>query len=159
MSKIFGYYSNDVDRFWYDSSNVKYSECIDHDNAKKTLYVLFNNGKLYKYTDVNVQDYLLFREDASQGKALNKYIKARGYSFECISEINVEKVNEELSFRNEGGVYLEVSDSKLILYNCKDEILYQSQFDVTENMKEMAEEILKSIGVKISWERRTTWAL
>ena len=158
MSKIFGYYSNDVDRFWYDSSNVKYSECIDHDNAKKTLYILFNSGKLYKYTDVNVQDYLLFREDSSQGKALNKYIKARGYQFESVGEIDMAKLEEELDFRNGGGVYLEVVESKLRMYNCKDELLYESPCEVTDEMKDMAEGILKSIGVKISWERRTSWA-
>ena len=44
MSKVFNLYTkdsdgNDIDRTWYQSSNIKYSECVDHDNELKTLRV------------------------------------------------------------------------------------------------------------------------
>ena len=79
MAKMFNYYANDVDHTWYDSSNIKYSECIDKENSLKTLKVVFNNGSQYEYRGVDVNDYLMFREDMSQGKALCKYIKSKGY--------------------------------------------------------------------------------
>ena len=47
MSKIFNLYTvkngKDVDRTWYQSSNIKYSECIDNDNSllfEETLFIL-----------------------------------------------------------------------------------------------------------------------
>ena len=87
MSKIFNLYTKnkdgiDVDRTWYQSSNIKYSECLDYDNRLKTLKVVFNNGTQYEYKNVNSQDYLLFRDASSQGKALNEYIKPKGYEYE-----------------------------------------------------------------------------
>ena len=82
MSKIFNYYSKDVDKCWYNSSNIKYSECIDKDGELKTVKIVFANGTQYQYNKVNVQDYLLFRENTSQGKALNKFIKSKGYEYE-----------------------------------------------------------------------------
>ena len=54
MSKIFNYYSDKVDHTWYNSSNIVYSECIDHDDALKTLKVVFANGTQYAYYDVDV---------------------------------------------------------------------------------------------------------
>lgn len=75
MSKILSCYKNNLDKAWYNSSNIVYSECIDHKDELKTVNVVFKNGSEYSYLDVEVQDYLMFREDASQGKALNKILK------------------------------------------------------------------------------------
>ena len=74
MSKLFNYYADDVDKTWYNSSNIKYSECIDKDGELKTLNIVFSNGTQYQYSGLTVQDYLLFRDSDSQGKALNKII-------------------------------------------------------------------------------------
>lgn len=79
MSKITGFYKDGVDKAWYDSSNVVYSECIDNENDFKTLFITFKGGKTYKYSKVDVNDYLLFREDSSQGKCFNRIIK----KYEC----------------------------------------------------------------------------
>ena len=95
MSKIISYYKEDLDKCWYNSSNVVYSECKDHDNALKEVNVVFKNGNEYVYHDVTVQDYLMFREDASQGKALNKFIKK--YEFTRKEEKrDLELLKEEL---------------------------------------------------------------
>ena len=94
MSKIYNLYENEVDKTWYDSSNVIYSECDDVQDGLKVLRVTFKNGRTYKYSDVNVNDYLLFRESLSQGKALNKYIKQ--YANERVSDLDVEGLMEEL---------------------------------------------------------------
>ena len=106
MSKIFNFYANDVDKTWYQSSNIKFSECIDHDNDLKTLKVVFNNGTQYQYNKVDVRDYLLFREAASQGKALNESIKAKGYEYEKLEDVDTKTLEDELNFRMEGGVFV-----------------------------------------------------
>ena len=75
MGKIISIYKDNIDKVWYNSSNIAYSECLDRKDALKEVKVVFKNGTAYTYSDVAVQDYLMFREDASQGKALNQFIK------------------------------------------------------------------------------------
>ena len=79
MSKICTIYKDSVDKAWFNSSNIVYSECIDKKDELKEVNVVFKNGTEYTYLDVAVQDYLMFREDASQGKALNKFLKKYDY--------------------------------------------------------------------------------
>lgn len=74
MSVVLNVYKDEVDYTWYDSSNILYSECYDKNNDLKSLKVVFKGGRSYLYEKINVNDYLLFRSDLSQGKALNKYI-------------------------------------------------------------------------------------
>jgi len=80
MSKLYNLYENDLDKVWYDSSNILYSECDDKENQLKTVRVTFKNGATYQYKDVAVNDYLMFRESLSTGKAFIQYIKK--YDFE-----------------------------------------------------------------------------
>lgn len=74
MSAILNIYKDNVDYTWYDSSNILYSECYDKDNDLKDLKIVFKGGRSYLYEKIDVNDYLMFRSDLSQGKALNKYI-------------------------------------------------------------------------------------
>lgn len=74
MSAILNIYKDNVDYTWYDSSNVLYSECYDKNNDLKDLKIVFKGGRSYLYEKIDVNDYLMFRSDLSQGKALNKYI-------------------------------------------------------------------------------------
>lgn len=148
MSKIFGYYSNDVDHAWFDSSNVKYAECIDHENELKTLKVVFSSGTQYQYENVKVQDYLLFREDASQGKALNKYIKGGDYKYAKLENANLSDINDELEFRSEGGLTIKNSGSFELLDN-KDNIIYMREEPLDDNAEELVKEVLEAVGKKI----------
>ena len=87
-----------LDRVWYDSSNVVYSECDDNVDDYKTLRVTFKNGSTYEYKNVDVNDYVLFIHggiDASNGKTLNKVIKPK-YEFEKLSDLSVPKLLEEM---------------------------------------------------------------
>ena len=87
-----------LDRAWYDSSNIVYSECDDIENDFKTLRVVFKNGSQYEYKKVEVQDYLMFMHgglDGSNGKALNKFIK-NNYEFEKLEQKDINLLNEEL---------------------------------------------------------------
>lgn len=87
-----------LDRAWYNSSNILYSECDDNLNELKTLRVTFKNGATYQYSEVDVNDYLMFMYgglDGSNGKALNKYIKPK-CKYERLSDKNVNEINEEM---------------------------------------------------------------
>lgn len=88
-----------LDRVWYSSSNIVYSECDDKENELKTLRVTFKNGATYQYTDVDVNDYVMFVHgglDASNGKALNKYIKGK-YDFTKLEDRSIEDLTNEMN--------------------------------------------------------------
>ncbi len=88
-----------LDRVWYDSTNVFYSECEDIVDDYKILRVVFNNGATYEYKNVDVNDYVMFVRgglDGSNGKALNKYIKPK-CECERIEDLGKEKLTEELN--------------------------------------------------------------
>ena len=92
MGKKLSIYENDVDKAWYDSSTVLYSECDDKENELKTVRVVFKNGTMYAYKEVKVNDYLLFRESSSQGKAVHKILKQ--YECEKLENANLSLINE-----------------------------------------------------------------
>lgn len=149
MSKIFNYYQDNIDKTWYDSSNIVYSECIDNPNDLKTLKVVFKNGTQYQYDKIDVNDYLLFREASSQGKELNSRIKAKNYPYTKIDNANLELLNEELMFRSQNGIFIECNDDKLILKNKSDEIIYEYELkptDEKESILELTNGILNAIG-------------
>ena len=79
---LFRYYDEktNIDRAWYTSSSILYSECDDLKDSFKVLRVTFKNGATYQYNDVDVNDYVMFLHgglDGSNGKALNKFIKPK----------------------------------------------------------------------------------
>jgi len=88
-----------LDRVWYNSSNVFYSECEDVVDDYKILRVVFNNGATYEYRNVDVNDYVMFVRgglDGSNGRALNKFIKPK-CECERIEDLGKEKLTEELN--------------------------------------------------------------
>lgn len=92
---------NKIDRVWFESTNVIYSECDDNDNDYKTLRVTFKGGATYEYKKVDVNDYMMFISgglDGSNGKALNQFIKPK---CECvkIEAKNLQELSEELERR------------------------------------------------------------
>ena len=91
---IFNKYENNIDKTWYQSSNVVYSECEDKVNDYKELKVVFKNGSTYVYHKLDVKDYLMFRNASSQGKALNEYIKK--YEYEKCENSDLTEINNEL---------------------------------------------------------------
>ena len=86
-------YENNLDRTWYESSNIVYSECIDNEGELKTVKVVFNGGRTYEYIGVKVNDYLMFRESPSQGKALNQFLKQ--YEAKRLDDSNIEEINSK----------------------------------------------------------------
>ena len=94
MGKIVSVYKDNLDRVWYNSSNIFYSECDDKDNELKTLRITFKDGRTYEYKKVNVMDYLKFRELPSQGKAFNTLVKK--YECERIDSKDISSLQKEL---------------------------------------------------------------
>lgn len=89
-----------TDRVLYESSNVIYSSFIEHpEDNFGDLYVVFKEGKQYKYENVSYQDYLMFKHgglDGSSGKALNSFI-IKKYKAEKIEDADVSKLIEEIN--------------------------------------------------------------
>ena len=156
MSKLFNYYVNDVDYTWYNSSNIKYSECIDKDGELKTLNIVFSNGTQYQYVGLTVQDYLLFRDSDSQGKALNKYIKAKVYEFKKLDDANLDDINNEYLFRTSNGIELEHCDDTIRLYDTNKRLLCEFDLSKEVPIEDILAQVLTSVGYKIKQSEKTT---
>lgn len=147
--KKFNIYCNNVDKTWYDSSNVVYTECIDNENKPKTLKVVFSNGTQYQYNDVNVNDYLLFRESESQGRALNRLIKEKKYEYQKLDNADLNALSEELFFRSENGFYVENGDEFFEIRNNKDESVFKLSKPLEKEYFDMVSDILKAVGLNV----------
>lgn len=91
-----------IDKVWYLSSNIFYSECNDKENELKTVKVVFKNGSTYVYKDVDVNDYVSFVHggiDGSNGKALNYFIKK--YEFDKLEKTNLQELINEMELLKE----------------------------------------------------------
>lgn len=149
MSKIFNFYANDTDKTWYQSSNIRYSECIDHDNDLKTLKVVFNNGTQYQYKKVDVRDYLLFRDASSQGKALNEYIKPKGYEYEKMENADLATLDGELTFRMEDGIFVLYDGDKFVMKDSKDNVICEKDVKLTEAAFQTICSALEAVGKQL----------
>lgn len=157
MSKIFGFYAKndegvDVDRVWYASSNIKYSELEDRDNELKTLKVVFNNGTQYKYNKVDSQNYLLFRDNPSQGKALNQYIKGNNYEYEKLENADMQALEDELNFRIEDGIFVFFDGDKFTMKDNKDNIICEKEVKLTEAAFNTICSALEAVGKQLYTE-------
>lgn len=85
-------------RNWYDSSNIRYSECYDRPGDSVNLKVVFGDGRVYYYRDVAKEDYLAFTSADSNGKAFAKSIRPK-YKGDRLADVNIadlDKLREEL---------------------------------------------------------------
>lgn len=147
MAKIFSIYKDDLDRAWFESSNVKYAECDDLDNQLKVVRIVFNNGQMYEYKDVNVNDYLMFREADSQGKAFNKYL--RKYDFEKKGLADLEKIENELNeLTKEDQFSIRMADDKLEVFSPDGNLRYSREGEYDGETKRMLTELLEAIEFK-----------
>ena len=96
MSIIINEYKDNIDKCWYNSSNVKYSECNDIESGLKEVKVVFKDGRTYIYKGIPVQQYLMFRNSASQGSALFKYIAVKNkYETEKLENSDLSLIESE----------------------------------------------------------------
>jgi hypothetical protein len=148
MSKKFNIYCNNVDKTWYDSSNVIYTECIDNENKPKTLKVVFSNGTQYQYNDVDVRDYLIFKNDQSQGKALNRLIKEKKYEYIKLEDADLDAINDELFFRSKNGFYVDNNAEFFEIKNNRDESVFKLSKPLEEDYFDLVVDILKAVGIE-----------
>ena len=154
MAKKFSFYENgdpSVERCWYDSSNVIYSECIDYENKPKTLKIVFSNGTQYQYNDVNVNDYIVFKNDISQGKALNRLIKEKKYEYVKLENADLNAIEEELFFRSNKGFYIENNKDEgyFEIKNSNNESVFKLTNSLEDGYFEMVSDILKAVGINV----------
>ena len=116
--KIFNFYSNDVDRTWYQSSNIKYSECIDHENELKTLIVVFNNGTQYRYEKVDVK----------------------------MENADLATLDGELSFRMEGGVFIDYDGKTIRMRDNNDKVVFEKEVKLNKDALNVICGILVAAG-------------
>lgn len=146
MSKIFGFYANKLDKTWYDSSSLKYSECEDNENELKTLRVVFNNGTQYQYNKVRVQDYLLFRDSPSAGQGLNKYIKSKGYDYEKLENVSLDAISDELEFRRGDGIFIDYADGHFIIKDAVDKEIFNNEVELNKKTFDTICGALQAVG-------------
>lgn len=109
MAKIFECYHNNAQYCWYDSSNAIFSKCYDNAGQTKVLKIVFKNGATYLYRDVDVNDYIAFRDAPSNGVAFSKYIKK--YTPTRIGDTDLGSLEDDkLNFMKKAG---EIMDSKV----------------------------------------------
>lgn len=154
MSKILNYYNDktNIDKVWYDSSNVLYSECDDIENDYKNLRLTFKNGLTYEYKNVDVNDYVMFREDVSQGKALNRLIKK--YECEKLDKLDVDKLNEELNeLKQECNEFFDENVNVIIndekVRSCTNNRIVDININDEIGARLNIINVLKSIGIKV----------
>lgn len=149
VSKILNVYADKVDKVWYKSSNIKYSECIDNEDDFKTLKVVFTNGTQYQYEKVPVTDYIMFRESDSQGKALNKIIKTGGYEYKKLDNADLDAIDNELEFMTGDGLVITNGSDGFTLKNSHGEILYEQSGEASDDAVTLLVNVLKLIGNKV----------
>lgn len=89
---VYSKYIDSKEYTWYDSSNVLFSECIDRDGDKKSLKITFKQGRTYLYQDVDVKDYVMFKNSSSNGMAFNQYIKQ--YQAMRLPDVEISTLDE-----------------------------------------------------------------
>lgn len=102
MSTIFNKYIKNEDHCWYDSSNILYSVLFDDQTANpKSLKIVFKGGRTYLYRNVNPNDYVLFKNNESQGRAFNTYIKSyEGIQLENTDLNELDSLKQQLENNN-----------------------------------------------------------
>lgn len=157
MGKILNIYDENenginVDKTWYNSSNIKYSECVDNNDDLKTLRIVFTNGTQYEYQGVEVQQYLLFREDASQGKALNRLIKSGKYKYTKLENADLKVIEDELFFIMQDGNYLRNTDKGFEIKNKSNEVIYHLNEKLDDKTYGIIKDILNSLSIPFKEE-------
>ena len=147
MAKLFNYYHDNIDRTWYDSSNIIYTECVDNANELKTLRVVFSNGTQYEYNGVNVNDYLILREDVSQGKAFNRLFRKGNYEYAKLDNVNLDELHDELMQRKGGGYFIRNEESGFVITDTKDNVKLKLDKKLNDETFELILNVMKATNV------------
>jgi hypothetical protein len=108
--------------------------------------VVFNNGTQYRYEKVDVRDYLLFRDADSQGKALNQFIKPKGYAYEKLENADLATLDGELNFRMEGGIFIDYDGKTLKMRDNKDVVIFEKETKLDKEALNTVCGVLAAVG-------------
>jgi cystathionine beta-lyase/cystathionine gamma-synthase len=145
MAKLFKYYDGELERVWYDSSNVKYSEIDDKENSLKTVRVVFNNGSQYRYDDVDVYDYLKFRDAESTGKAFNQYLKK--YTYEKLENADLEKLDMDYAELKGGAYVFDFSSDNFTIRRNDGHAILTYDRKLKDDEPEVVEAVIKALKI------------
>lgn len=152
MSKILSKYENNLDKAWYNSSNIIYSECDDKDNELKTVRLTFKDGRTYEYKDVKVNDYLMLREATSQGKAFFKYLKS--YEYSRVEDKKIENIQKELHDiqypPKEEPFIITLSENKLEIINNEEADAKTYAYDLDDKTSDIFAQVFSILNVKFN---------
>lgn len=90
--KTYSKYENSQEFCFFDSSNVIFCKCYDNPGDAKVLKIVFKDGRTYLYKDVDVNDYIAFRDSQSNGNEFAKRI--RKYACTRIQDTDMGKLDE-----------------------------------------------------------------
>lgn len=128
----FNYYNQEkeLDRAWFDSSNVLYGECDDSSSTQeKTVTLVFKGGLQYLYEGVNIGDWIDFKNSQSQGKALNEIFKAKGYEYRKLEDKkDIEELENEYILRSNKGIFMGIIEDaeefkELVITDSQDKVI------------------------------------
>jgi hypothetical protein len=153
MLKFSQYIEDEIDKAWFDSSNVVYGECDESDTQYKTVRITFKNGSVYQYSDVLVSDWVKFKNAGSQGKALNECFVKNKYKYEKIGTTDINNIMAEYDELVATDFFLEHvnEDNTLVLSDNQNNIKYKMTYpgeDVTNDIKGMLESIKFRVKLK-----------
>ena len=163
----YNYYNQEkeLDRAWFDSSNILYGECDDSSNSQeKNVTLVFKGGIQYFYKNVNIGDWMDFKMSQSQGKALNEIFKAKGYEYSKLEErVDLEKLENEFVIRSNNGVYMEFVNDKafkcqfLKVIDCKDTVILYTNVNVYgDKLKFFVHDVIqiyKGLGSRVEYTK------
>lgn len=110
--KTYSKYENGQEFCWYDSTNTLFSKCYDIPGDLKVVKIVFKSGATYLYKNVDVNDYLAFRDSESNGHSFFKHIK--NYVNVRIQDTDLGKLEEmKNKFMNETQELQETKVSEL----------------------------------------------
>lgn len=147
---IFNKYENDLDRAWFSSSNIKYAECDDKTDSLKTVRIVFNTGRKYEYEKVTVQDYLLFRNAESQGKAFNSYL--RKYEAKRLEDADLDQIDKELENLRSADFVLVYTETGFNIKNNSGNVLFELDRKLSEDEMNLIESVLNVVEVRFRVE-------
>jgi hypothetical protein len=95
---------------------------------------------------------LLFRDASSQGKALNEYIKPKGYEYEKMENADLATLDGELTFRMEDGIFVLYDGNKFTIKDNKDNVICEKEVKLTEAAFQTICSALEAVGKQLYTE-------
>lgn len=100
---------------------------------------------MYQYEDVDVYDYLKFRDADSQGKAFAQYI--RKYKCEKLEAPDLKAIEEELVFRSGNGFEIKNTEKGYKIIDASGKEVFNLDKKLDEDTYNIINDVLKAVGV------------